>query len=112
MSPKSCRSRSAWPNPAAPGQPVIVLGAGAPDFPTPEHVEAAARAMPAADTKYTPVDGTLALKGAIDAKFVAKNGLDFTPDQVIASTGGKQILFNAFMASLDPGDEVIVPAFY
>ena len=95
------------------GHPIIALGAGEPDFPTPEHVvEAAARAMRSGDTRYTPVDGTLALKEAIVAKFATENGLDFIPEEVIASTGGKQILFNAFMASLDPGDEVIVPAPY
>jgi aspartate aminotransferase len=97
----------------AAGRDVIGLGAGEPDFDTPESVKAAAlRAMQAGDTKYTAVDGTPALKQAICAKFKRDNGLDYKPEQVTVGTGGKQVLYNALMATLDPGDEVIIPAPY
>ncbi|HEV7372838.1 pyridoxal phosphate-dependent aminotransferase [Arenibaculum sp.] len=97
----------------AAGRDVISLGAGEPDFDTPDSVkEAAMRAMRSGDTKYTNVDGTPALKKAICAKFERENGLRYAPDQVTVGTGGKQVLYNALMATLNPGDEVIVPAPY
>lgn len=93
------------------GRDVIGLNAGEPDFDTPDNVkEAAIRAVRAGETKYTPVDGTPALKAAIAAKFKRENGLDYAPDQVMAGTGGKQIIHNALKATLDPGDEVLLPA--
>ncbi|MGI6247405.1 MAG: pyridoxal phosphate-dependent aminotransferase [Pseudochelatococcus sp.] len=92
------------------GRDVIVLGAGEPDFDTPQHVkDAAARAMAAGATKYTALDGTPELKAAIAAKFRRDNGLAFSPGEITVSTGAKQVLYNAMMASLDPGDEVIIP---
>ncbi|MBB4273479.1 pyridoxal phosphate-dependent aminotransferase [Rhizobium mongolense] len=93
--------------------PVIVLGAGEPDFDTPENVkEAAKAAIDAGETKYTALDGTPALKKAIVEKFRRENGIDYDIDEVTVATGAKQILFNAFMATLDPGDEVIIPTPY
>ena len=95
------------------GRDIIGLGAGEPDFDTPDNVKAAAKAaIDAGETKYTPIPGTLALREAICTKFKRDNNLDYTPDQVIVSCGGKQVIYNAFMATLDPGDEVIVPAPY
>jgi len=95
------------------GRDIIGLGAGEPDFDTPDNVKAVAKAaIDAGETKYTPIPGTLALREAICAKFKRDNNLDYTPDQVIVSCGGKQVIYNAFMATLDPGDEVIVPAPY
>ena len=95
------------------GRDIIGLGAGEPDFDTPDNAkEAAKAAIDAGQTKYTPIPGTLALREAICAKFKRDNDLDYTPDQVIVSCGGKQVIYNAFMATLDPGDEVIVPAPY
>ncbi|UWQ81400.1 pyridoxal phosphate-dependent aminotransferase (plasmid) [Leisingera sp. S132] len=95
------------------GAPVIILGAGEPDFDTPDHIkEAAAAAMRAGETKYTALGGTLALRQAIQAKFKRDNGLDYALEEIIAGTGAKEILFDAFMASLNPGDEVIVAAPY
>ena len=95
------------------GRDIIGLGAGEPDFDTPDNIKtAAAAAIDTGQTKYTPIPGTLALREAICAKFKRDNGLDYTPDQVIVSCGGKQVIYNAFMATLDPGDEVIVPAPY
>ncbi|HET8728886.1 MAG TPA: pyridoxal phosphate-dependent aminotransferase [Alphaproteobacteria bacterium] len=95
------------------GRDVIGLGAGEPDFDTPDNIKAAAiRAIEAGQTKYTAVDGTPELKRAICAKFKRENGLDYTPDQVTVGTGGKQVIFNAMVATIDPGDEVIVPAPY
>ena len=95
------------------GQDVIGLGAGEPDFDTPEHIkEAAKQAIDAGDTKYTAVDGTPALKAAISAKFKRDNNLDYALNEITVGTGGKQVLYNAFMATLDAGDEVIVPAPY
>ncbi|CVI63628.1 MULTISPECIES: pyridoxal phosphate-dependent aminotransferase [Agrobacterium] len=95
------------------GHPVIVLGAGEPDFDTPEHIkEAAKTAIDAGETKYTALDGTPALKKAIVAKFSRENHIDYTPDEITVATGAKQILFNAFMATLDAGDEVIIPTPY
>ncbi|MEE2860500.1 MAG: pyridoxal phosphate-dependent aminotransferase [Pseudomonadota bacterium] len=97
----------------AQGRDIISLSAGEPDFDTPEHVrEAAKAAIDAGHTRYTAVDGTSSLKQAIAAKFARENGLDFAPSQITVGTGGKQILFNALMATLDAGDEVIVPAPY
>jgi aspartate aminotransferase len=121
----------------AAGRDVIGLGAGEPDFDTPENVkEAAIRAIRAGKTKYTPVDGIPELKAAIKAiqsgraskytaveglaelkqavvgKFKRENNLDYKPNQIIVSTGGKQVLFNALMVTLNPGDEVIIPAPY
>jgi len=95
------------------GRDVIGLGAGEPDFDTPEHIkQAAVAAIEAGDTKYTAVDGTPALKQAIAAKFKRDSGLDYTPEQITVGTGGKQVLYNALMATLNPGDEVIIPAPY
>ncbi len=95
----------------AAGRDVIGLGAGEPDFDTPENVkEAAVAAMRRGDTKYTNVDGTPELKAAVAEKFKRDNGLDYKPEEITVGTGGKQVLYNAFMATLDPGDEVIIPA--
>lgn len=95
------------------GLPVIILGAGEPDFDTPDNVkEAAKKAIDAGETKYTALDGTPALKKAIAEKFHRENGLDYTTEEVTVATGAKQILFNAFMASIDSGDEVIIPTPY
>src|SRR4030081_3313484 len=97
----------------AAGRDIIGLGAGEPDFDTPENIkEAAIAAIRKGDTKYTVVDGTMALKQAICAKFKRENNLDYKPNQVTVGTGGKQVLYNAFMATLSPGDEVIIPAPY
>jgi aspartate aminotransferase len=97
----------------AEGRDVIGLGAGEPDFDTPENIKAAAiAAIKAGRTKYTAVDGIPELKQAICAKFARDNGLHYTPAQVTVGTGGKQVLYNAFMATLNPGDEVIIPAPY
>ena len=95
------------------GKDVIGLGAGEPDFDTPENIKAAAiAAINEGKTKYTAVDGIPELKKAICAKFKRDNGLDYTPDQVTVGTGGKQVLYNALMATLNPGDEVLIPAPY
>ena len=97
----------------AAGRDVIGLGAGEPDFDTPDNIKAAAiAAIQAGQTKYTAVDGTPALKDAIVAKFKRENGLDYTRDQITVGTGGKQVIYNAMVATLDPGDEVIIPAPY
>src|SRR5262249_57910254 len=83
----------------AAGRDVIGLGAGEPDFDTPDNIKTAAiEAIKKGDTKYTVVDGTMALKQAICAKFKRENGLDYKPNQVTVGTGGKQVLYNAFMA--------------
>jgi len=95
------------------GRDVIVLATGEPDFDTPEHVkDAARRAMNAGATKYTALDGTPELKAAIRAKFKRDNGLEFAQDEITVSAGAKQILFNAMMATLEVGDEVIIPTPY
>ncbi|MFS8147409.1 pyridoxal phosphate-dependent aminotransferase [Rhizobium sp. BR 249] len=95
------------------GLPVIVLGAGEPDFDTPENIKNAAKAaIDRGETKYTALDGSPELKKAIVEKFRRENGVDYALDEVTVATGAKQILFNAFMASLDPGDEVIIPTPY
>ena len=97
----------------AAGKDVIGLGAGEPDFDTPDNIkEAGKAAIDAGKTKYTAPDGIPELKQAICAKFKRDNGLDYTPAQVSVGTGGKQILYNALMATLNPGDEVIIPAPY
>ncbi|NHO31740.1 aminotransferase class I/II-fold pyridoxal phosphate-dependent enzyme [Acetobacter sp. LMG 1636] len=97
----------------AEGHNVISLALGEPDFPTPPYaVEAAHQAALAGDTKYPPVDGKPALKAAIARKFERENGLTYAPDELIVCNGGKQVIFNAFMATIDPGDEVVVPAPY
>ncbi len=97
----------------AAGKDVIGLGAGEPDFDTPQNIkDAAVAAIAAGKTKYTAPDGIPELKQAICAKFARDNGLDYTPSQVSVGTGGKQILYNALMATLNPGDEVVIPAPY
>ena len=97
----------------AAGQDVIGLGAGEPDFDTPDNIKAAAiQAIHDGKTKYTAPDGIPELKKAICAKFKRENGLEYTPAQVSVGTGGKQILYNALMATLNPGDEVVIPAPY
>jgi aspartate aminotransferase len=95
----------------AAGKDVIGLGAGEPDFDTPDNVKRAAiKAIKDGDTKYTAVDGTPALKKAIINKFKGENNLTYAADQITVGTGGKQVLYNAFMATLNKGDEVIIPA--
>ena len=97
----------------AAGKDVIGLGAGEPDFDTPQNIKDAAKAaIDAGRTKYTAVDGLPELKKAICAKFARENGLTYAPNQISVGTGGKQILYNALMATLNPGDEVIIPAPY
>jgi aspartate aminotransferase len=97
----------------AQGRDIISLGAGEPDFDTPENIkEAAIRAIRGGKTKYTTVDGIPELKEAIAAKFARENGLSYKPSQVNVSPGGKPVIFNAMMATLNPGDEVIVPTPY
>ena len=97
----------------AAGRDVISLSAGEPDFDTPAHIGAAGRqAIDSGKTRYTAPDGIAELKAAIIAKFSRDNRLEYTPDQVIVSTGGKQVLFNALFATLNTGDEVIIPAPY
>lgn len=95
------------------GRPVIVLGAGEPDFDTPQNVlDAAVRAIGRGETRYTVLDGSPAMKAAVQHKFQRDNGLDFALDEITVSAGAKQVIFNAMMASLNPGDEVILPAPY
>ncbi|PJE32428.1 Aspartate aminotransferase [Pseudooceanicola marinus] len=97
----------------AAGRDVIGLSAGEPDFDTPDNIkEAAVAAIAAGKTKYTSVDGIPELKRAVCAKLKRDNGLDYEPAQVSIGTGGKQVLYNALMATLNPGDEVIIPAPY
>ena len=97
----------------AAGKDVIGLGAGEPDFDTPENIKKAAiAAINKGETKYTAVDGTPALKKAIVNKFKKENNLDYLPEQISVGTGGKQIIFNAILATVNPGDEVIIPAPY
>jgi aspartate aminotransferase len=97
----------------AAGHDVIGLGAGEPDFETPDNIKSAAKAaIDRGETRYTAVDGTAALKAAIARKFKRENGLDYRPEQISVGTGGKQVLFNALVATVDPGDEVIIPAPY
>ena len=95
----------------AAGKDIIGLGAGEPDFDTPDHIKAAAvKAMDSGFTKYTAVDGTASLKKAIIAKFKNDNGLDYQPKQILVSCGGKQSSYNLIQAMINPGDEVIIPA--
>ena len=95
----------------AKGRDVIGLAAGEPDFDTPQNIkDAAKRAIDEGKTKYTDVDGIPELKAAIVAKFKRENGLEYKTSQVTVGTGGKQVLYNAFMCTLNPGDEVIIPA--
>ena len=97
----------------ADGLNVVGFGTGEPDFDTPDNVKnAAIDAIRRGETKYPPVSGIAPLREAIAAKFRRENGLDYRPEQTIVGTGGKQILFNAFMATLNPGDEVVVPRPY
>jgi len=97
----------------AAGRDVIGLGAGEPDFDTPENIkDAAIAAIRRGDTKYTAVDGTPALKAAISGKFKRENGLDYEADQITVGSGGKQVIYNALLATVEQGDEVIVPAPY
>ncbi len=97
----------------AAGKDIIGLGAGEPDFDTPEHIkQAAVKAIEDGFTKYTPVDGTAGLKKAIIEKFKRDNGLEYAADQILVSCGGKQSFYNMAQAVLDPGDEVVIPAPY
>ncbi len=97
----------------AQGRDVIGLGAGEPDFDTPENIkEAGIRAIRDGATKYTKVDGMPELKAAIARKFKRDNGLDYAPEQITVGSGGKHVLYNALMATLNPGDEVVIPAPY
>ncbi len=97
----------------AKGRDVISLGAGEPDFDTPDNIKnAAVEAIRRGETKYTPVAGITPLREAIAAKFKRENNLDYKPEQTIVCTGGKQVLFNAFIATLNPGDEVVIPRPY
>ena len=94
----------------AEGRDIIGLSAGEPDFDTPAHIRAAAKAaIDAGRTRYTAPEGIPELRRAIAAKFARENRLDYAPDQIMVSTGGKQVLFNALLATLNPGDEVIDP---
>ena len=95
----------------ATGRDVISLSAGEPDFDTPNHIkQAAIRAIQQGDTKYTDVAGTLTLRKAISAKFQRDSGLSYAPEEIIVSTGGKQVIYNAMVATLNAGDEVIIPS--
>ncbi|HTW25977.1 MAG TPA: aminotransferase class I/II-fold pyridoxal phosphate-dependent enzyme, partial [Acetobacteraceae bacterium] len=95
----------------AAGRDVISLSAGEPDFDTPDNVkQAAIRAIERGETKYTDVAGTPALRRAIADKFRRDSGLDYKPEEVIVSTGGKQVIFNAMLATLNAGDEVVIPS--
>ena len=97
----------------AAGKDVIGLGGGEPDFDTPDNIkDAAIEAIKRGETKYTAVDGTPKLKKAIQGKFTRENNLSYELDQISVGTGGKQVLYNVFMATLNPGDEVIIPAPY
>jgi aspartate aminotransferase len=96
---------------AAQGIKVVSLASGEPDFPTPPHaIEAAHQAALAGETKYPPQDGTKRLKEAVQWKFKRDNNLDYALDEIMVTNGGKQSIFNAFMATIDPGDEVLIPA--
>ncbi|HEX7720284.1 MAG TPA: aminotransferase class I/II-fold pyridoxal phosphate-dependent enzyme, partial [Woeseiaceae bacterium] len=95
----------------AAGRNIISLGAGEPDFPTPDHIAAAGKcAIDSGETRYTPVDGTLALKQAVQQKFSRDNSLHYETRQILVSSGAKQTCFNACLATLNPGDEAIIPA--
>ena len=95
----------------AAGRDIISLSAGEPDFDTPDNVkQAAIRAIENGETKYTDVAGTPALRKAVAARFKADSNLDYAPEEIIVSTGGKQVIYNAMVATLNVGDEVIIPA--
>src|SRR5258707_3046742 len=97
----------------AEGGDVSCHSAGEPDLDTPQNIkDAAKRAIDSGDTKYTAVEGTPALKKAIAEKFKRENNLTYAPNQIIVGTGGKQVLFNALLATINPGDEVVIPAPY
>ena len=97
----------------AAGFDVIALGSGEPDFDTPDNVkQAAVAAIQRGETKYTAVDGIPELKRAIASKFERENGLSYKPSEITVGTGGKQVLYNALLATLNPGDEVIIPSPY
>ena len=97
----------------AKGREIISLSVGEPDFDTPDHIKAAGiKAIERGETKYPPVCGIVPLREAVAAKFKRENGLDYKVAQTIVGTGGKQVLFNAFMATMNPGDEVLIPAPY
>ena len=97
----------------AEGRDIVTLSIGEPDFPTPENVKRAAiEAMRRDQTKYTAIDGTAELKQAVCLKFKRENGLDYRPEQISVGTGGKQVLHNALLATVEPGDEVIIPTPY
>lgn len=97
----------------AAGKDVVGLAAGEPDFDTPEHIkQAAIEAMRAGKTKYTPASGTMELRQAVCDKFKRDNGLSYTPKQIVVGNGAKQVIFNALLATVNPGDEVIIPAPY
>ena len=97
----------------AAGRDVIGLGAGEPDFDTPQHIKAAAwAAAETGQTKYTAVDGMPELKDGVIKKFERDNGLAYTREQITVGTGGKQVIYNALVATLNPGDEVVIPAPY
>lgn len=97
----------------AAGHDVIGLGAGEPDFDTPEHIkDAAKQALDEGKTKYTPVDGTVSLKQAVIDKFQRDNGFEYSANQILVSSGGKQSFYNMAQALLDPGDEIVIPAPY
>src|SRR5215472_8544374 len=97
----------------AAGRDIVSLSVGEPDFDTPPNIkEAAVAAINAGDTKYTVFDGRIELKRAVCAKFKRENGLDYEPSQITISSGGKQVLFNALVATTNPGDEVVIPAPY
>jgi aspartate aminotransferase len=97
----------------AAGRDIISLGAGEPDFDTPQHIkDAAQKAIRDGKTKYTPIDGTAELKAAIQQKFLRENQLEYAASQIIVSSGAKQCLFNLCMGLLSPGDEAIIPAPY
>ncbi|HQT63067.1 MAG: aspartate aminotransferase [Acidocella sp. 20-57-95] len=94
----------------AQGKDIISLSAGEPDFDTPDHIKnAAITAIQTGDTKYTDVAGTMALRKAVAAKFLRDSGLDYKPEEIMVSTGGKQVIFNAMLATVQPGDEVVIP---
>src|SRR5689334_14360118 len=97
----------------AAGKDVIGLGAGEPDFDTPDFIkQAATDAIKRGETKYTAVGGTPALKKAVSDKFKRENGLEYAPNQIVVGCGAKQIIFNALLATINEGDEVIIPAPY
>src|ERR671939_1401849 len=97
----------------ASGRDVISLSVGEPDFDTPEHIKkAAVAAIGRNETRYPPVSGIVPLREAIAKKFKRENGLDYKPAQTIVSTGGKQVLYNALLATLNPGDEALIPRPY